>query len=266
MGAKTSRHVPTAGRPAAEPLLPGGARPAAVAATAACVLVVAIEAVWLRHGMETSGADTAVDTRVRAALAGHRLLLAVLVWAGEPVPVTIMTAALCLGCLLRHRYGQAALVGIAVPLAAAVTELVLKPVIGRTPWGNPFPSGHVTCTAAMATALTVLLASAPRTVAGLPRAALAGTAFVVTAAVAVGVIGANMHHFADTIAGAAVGAGTVLVTALALDALGSRLSQARAGARLRPGTQGISELAGRITGLLAGDRGTLVAANARPGH
>jgi membrane-associated phospholipid phosphatase len=174
-----------------------------------------VQAVWIRHGMETSWVDAAVDAKIAGGLGGHPRLLAVLVWPGEPVPFIAMTAALALVCVLRQWYEGAALVVVSVPLAAALTELVLKPLIGGTSGGNPFPSGHVTSVVALATALTVLLARAPR---GL-RLALAVTAFLLAGAVAVGVIGALMHHFSDTIGGAAVGVGTVLVTALILDLL-----------------------------------------------
>jgi membrane-associated phospholipid phosphatase len=180
-----------------------------------CALVLAVQGVWIRHGMETSWADAAVNAKVVAALGGHPRLLAVLVWPGKPVPFIAMAAALALACVLRRWYAGAALVAISVPLAAAVTELVLKPLIGATSWGNPFPSGHVTNVVALATALTVLLAGAPRRL----RLALAATAFLLAGATAVGVIGANMHHFSDTIGGAAVGIGTVLLTALILDLL-----------------------------------------------
>jgi membrane-associated phospholipid phosphatase len=78
---------------------------------------------------------------------------------------------------------------------------VLKPIIGRTSWGNPFPSGHVTSVVALATALTVLLAGTPATVPRLLRLVLAFTAFLIAAAVAFGVIGANMHHFTDAVGG-----------------------------------------------------------------
>jgi membrane-associated phospholipid phosphatase len=186
-----------------------------VTTVAVCVLVIAIQGVWIRHGMETSWVDATVDTKVVAGLGGHPLLLAVLVWPGEPMPFTAMTAALALACVLMRWYEGAALVAISVPLATGVTELVLKPLIGRTSWGNPFPSGHVTNVAALATALTVLLARAPRRL----RLVLAFTAFLVASATPVGVIGAQMHHFSDTIGGAAVGIGTVLLTALVLDML-----------------------------------------------
>ena len=187
----------------------------------------AIQGVWLRHGMETGWVDTAVDAKVRAGLGGHPLLLAVLVWPGAPVAVTAMATALTLACLFRRRYGKAALVAISVPLATAITELVLKPLIGRTSWGDPFPSGHVTSVVALATALTLLLATTPARMPRLLRPVLACTGFLIAAAVVFGVIGANMHHFSDTVGGAAVGAGTVLLTALVLDLLSRRNAQYR---------------------------------------
>ena len=202
-----------------KPLLPAAARPLAVAIVVVCVLVMAGQGVWIRHGMETGWVDAAVDGKVAASLDGHPVLLAVLVWPGGPVPETALAAALVLACILRRRYGQAALVAISVPLQAALTELVLKPVIGRTPWGNPFPSGHVTSVVALATALAVVLARTPARVPRLLRLVLASTGFLLATAVAFGVIGANMHHFTDTVGGAAVGTGTVLVTALILDLL-----------------------------------------------
>ena len=216
MGGSTSgQALKSPSRSTRRPLLPITARRLAVITVAVCVLVITVQAVWIRHGMETSWMDATVDAKIAAGLSGHPRLLAVLVWPGEPVPFIAIAAALALACILRRRYAGAALVVISVPLAAAVTELVLKPLIGATSWGNPFPSGHVTNVVALATALTVLLASAPRRL----RLALAFAAFLLAGAVAVGVIGAQMHHFSDTIGGAAVGIGMVLLTALILDLL-----------------------------------------------
>jgi len=195
-------------------LLPA-AQPSVLIILAVCVLVLTVQSVWIRHGMETSWVDATVNAKVVAYLGGHPLLLAMLVWPGEPVPFTALAAVLVLACLLRRRYAAAALVAISVPLATVATELVLKPLIGGTSWGNPFPSGHVTSVVALATALTVLLTGLPRRL----RFALACTAFLMAGAVALGVIGAQMHHFSDTIGGAAVGLGTVLATALLLDLL-----------------------------------------------
>ena len=215
------------GRSAARQLLPAAARPLAVAIVAACVLVMAIQGVWLKHGMETGWVDTVVDAKVRAGFGGHPLLLAMLVWPAAPVAVTAMATVLVLVCLFRRRYGEAALVAISVPLATAITELVLKPLIGRTSWGDPFPSGHITSVVALATALTLLLATMPARIPRPLRLVLACTGFLIAAAVVFGVIGSNMHHFSDTVGGAAVGTGTVLLTALILDMLSRRHAQLR---------------------------------------
>jgi membrane-associated phospholipid phosphatase len=212
---------------AARPLLPTAARPLAVAIVAVCVLVMAVQGVWLRHGMEIGWVDTAVDAKVRAGLGGHPMLLAVLVWPGTPIAVTAMVTVLVLACLFRRRYGEAALVAISVPLATAITELALKPLIGWTSWGDPFPSGHVTSVVALATALTLLLATTPASMPRFLRLVLSCTGFLIAAAVAFGVIGANMHHFSDTVGGADVGAATVLLTALVLDLLSRRYAQHR---------------------------------------
>ena len=182
-------------------MLPTAGRPVAVTIAVVCALVIAAQSVWIRHGMETGWLDTAVDAHLRADLSGHPLLLDVLIWPGEPLPTAAMTGTLVLACALRRRYRQAVLVAVSVPLAAALTELVLKPLIGWTSWGNPFPSGHITNVAALVTALTVLVARTATRMAPLVWVALGFTALLITAGVAAGVIGANMHHFSDTAGG-----------------------------------------------------------------
>jgi membrane-associated phospholipid phosphatase len=204
-------------------MLSAGACPLAVAIVIACVLVTVVLGAWFRHGTRAGWVDAAVDARLLAGLGGHPQLLAVLVWPGAPVPVTAMAVALALACVLRRRYREAAFVVMSVLLAAVITERLLKPFIDRTFWGAlAFPSGHVTGVAALATVVTVLVAAAPGRVPRVLRLVLAITAFLIAAAVAVGVVGAGMHYFTDTIAGAAVGTGTVLLTALILDALSQR--------------------------------------------
>lgn len=216
MGGRISEQaLKSPGWSAGRPLLSAAARPLTVTIVAICALVLAVQGIWIRHGMETSWVDAAINAKVVAGLGGHSRLLAVLVWPGEPVPFTAIAAAVALACVLRRWFEGAALVAISVPLATAVTELLLKPLIGGTSWGNPFPSGHVTSVFALATALAVLFARVPRR----PHLALAFAAFLLASAVAIGVIGASMHHFSDTIGGAAVGIGTVLLTVLILDLL-----------------------------------------------
>jgi membrane-associated phospholipid phosphatase len=64
----------------------------------------------------------------------------------------------------------------------------------------------------------VLLAGAPGTRAARAlRLVLSAAAFLLAAAVAAAMIALGFHYFTDAIAGAAVGAGTVLLTALIVD-------------------------------------------------
>jgi membrane-associated phospholipid phosphatase len=226
MGERTLGHAWKGTRQPAATLLPSAAgRTVALAIAVACGLVIAAQGVWIRHGMETGWLDTTVDAHLKASLGIHHLLLDVLVWPGEPVPAAAITVALVLACAWRRRYRQAVLVAVSVPLADALTELVLKPLIGGTSWGNPFPSGHVTNVAAIVTLAIVLLAGTGTRARPLVLAALGFTALLITAADAAGVIGAGMHHFSDTVGGAAVGIGTVLGAALILDRLSRTRSQ-----------------------------------------
>ena len=205
------------GRPAGTPLLSAAARPRAAVTVAACAGATALLGAWLGHGAHTDPVDTAVDSRVQAGLAGHPKLLALLAWLGDLPAITGITAILVLACLLRRRYRGAALLALSVPAAAVITERLLKPLVDRTLRGFlSFPSGHATSTFALATAITMLLAGAL----GVPRAvrlAVAAIAFAVAAAVAAAMIALNLHYFTDAVAGAAVGTGTVLAAALALD-------------------------------------------------
>ena len=206
-------------RPAARPLLSDAARLPAAVLVAACAVSTALLGVWLGHGAHTDRVDTVIDARVKAILPGNAKLLERLAWPGGLHAIIGLTAVLVLVCLLRRRYRGAALAAISIPAAAVITERLLKPLVGRIALGFlSFPSGHATGTFALATVITVLLASAPR----VPRAvrlAAAVIAFAVAAAVAAAMIALGFHYFTDAVAGAAVGTGTVLATALVLDRL-----------------------------------------------
>src|SRR5215831_342668 len=206
-------------RPGARPLLSDAARLPAAFIVAACAGTTALLGAWLGHGRHTDRVDAAVDARVHAGIAGHPKLLEVLAWLGDQPAIAGTTAILILTCLLRRRYRGAALLAVSVPSAAVITERLLKPFVGRTLLGFlSFPSGHATGTFALATAISVLLAGAL----GVPRAvrlAIAATAFAVAAGVAAAMIALGFHYFTDAVAGAAVGTGTVLATALVIDLL-----------------------------------------------
>jgi len=204
-------------RPAARPLLSDAARLPAAAIVAACVVTTALLGAWLGHGAHTDRADAVIDAKVKAILPGNAQVLERLAWPGGLHAIIGMTAVLVLVCVLRRRYRGAALLVIAIPAASVIAERLLKPLVGRTALGFlSFPSGHATGTFALATAITVLLAGAPR-VSRAVRLAAAVIAFAVASVVAAAMIALGFHYFTDAIGGAAVGIGTVLATALVID-------------------------------------------------
>jgi membrane-associated phospholipid phosphatase len=128
------------------------------------------------------------------------------------------------GCLLVRRWNGAVMVAVGVSAAIVVTEYLLKPFVDRTlGGGESFPSGHATGMFAIATAFCVLIAAPPRLKLTTPqRRVLTVCALLFAASVPVAMVGLNHHYFTDIVAGAAVGIGTVLLTALVLDWLGGR--------------------------------------------
>ena len=205
--------------PAARPLLPPGKRRPAALLVAGCVVVTACLALAFGHQARADRLDAAVDARIQGALGSYGRLLHLLTRLGGLFSVAELTAALVLACLVTRRWRGAVLAGLAVPTAVALTEFVLKPLVGRSIRGYAsFPSGHATAMFALAATCAVLLANPPRP--RLPRAVrllLVAGAVLVAAAVPVAMVALGFHYFTDIVAGAAVGTGTVLLTALLID-------------------------------------------------
>lgn len=205
--------------PAARPLLPPGKRrPAALLATG-CVVVTACLALAFGHQARADRLDAAVDAWIQGGLGSYGRPLHLLTRLGGLFSVAELTAALVLACLVTRRWRGAVLAGLAVPTAVALTEFILKPLVGRSIRGYAsFPSGHATAMFALAATCAVLLANPPRP--RLPRAVrllLVAAAALVAAAVPVAMVALGFHYFTDIVAGAAIGTGTVLLTALLID-------------------------------------------------
>jgi membrane-associated phospholipid phosphatase len=204
-------------------LLPHALRRPAALLLAGCVAVTALLALAVGHQARAGGLDAAVDGGIRAGLGGYQGPLHLVADLGDPIPVTLLTVALVVTtCLAARWWRGAALAGLAVPAAAGLTELALKPLIGRSMAGyHSFPSGHATVLFALAATCAVLLANPPRPrLPGAVRLLLVLAAVLVAATVAVAVVVLRYHYFTDTVAGAAVGIGTVLLIALLLDRAG----------------------------------------------
>jgi membrane-associated phospholipid phosphatase len=149
----------------------------------------------------------------------------------------VVSLIAALTCLARGWIRGAVLALLAVPVASGLNDALLKPLFHRTYEGVlSYPSGHTSAITALAAALTVLLLLAPPQAPAPPRVlaprrpptprptlattlrwAIPAVAWLAVAVVAVGVIGVRWHYFTDTIAGAALGTGTVCGLALALD-------------------------------------------------
>jgi len=206
------------------PLLPRAVRPLAAALLVGCLAITAVLGAWYAHQSQAGWLDRSVDGRVQASLVSQRAILSHVVQLGAPLPVTAITTALFLACLVARRWRGAVLLAIAVPAAAALTEVLLKPLIDRTLTGAlSYPSGHATGIFTLAAAVGVLLLdpSRPRLPPAL-RVLLALIAYAAAGGVAVALVVLGFHYFTDTIGGAAAGTAVVLATAFVLDRLGSR--------------------------------------------
>ncbi|HXW86927.1 MAG TPA: phosphatase PAP2 family protein [Streptosporangiaceae bacterium] len=204
----------------AAPLLPSGVRRPAVIIALGCLVLVVTLGVLYAHQSHGRAIDQTVDSWVMG-LHIRSGTLELISQLGDAPAMTVMTAALALGCLTVRRLSGAVLAVAGVLLALGLTEAVLKPLVHRTITASHFvtyPSGHTTALFALSTALTVVLVSAtPRRVGPAVVIGVIAVAVVVSGAVGMAMIGLGFHYFTDTVAGAAVGIGVVLATALLLD-------------------------------------------------
>jgi membrane-associated phospholipid phosphatase len=220
---------------------------------ACCVILVAVLGVLFAHQVRADQLDHAVDSAVIGWLGGHRDLLLWLAAPGSQLPAFVLSAAIVVACLLGGRLNGALLALAAVPAANGLAEGLLKPLVHRVCLGGlSYPSGHTTAVFALAATLTVLLMgprraeprpaepqpASPRPAEPQPasprpaepqranpqsararasRVLLPAAACVLGGVVAVALIGLRWHYFTDTVAGAAVGIGTVCGLALLLD-------------------------------------------------
>lgn len=190
-----------------------------------CVVVTVVIGLLVVHQSQAGAFDRSADSWLRAAFGGRYRLPHLAADLAEPVQYTLAAAVIVGACLAAGRLRGAVLTAVSLPGAIVVTEFLLKPLVGRTLGGHlVYPSGHASRAFALATVIAVLLLGpqAPRW--PLPaRLALAVTALLVAACVAVAVTAIRYHYFSDTLGGAAVGAGSVVATALALDWIAATL-------------------------------------------
>ncbi|HEY2506911.1 MAG TPA: phosphatase PAP2 family protein [Streptosporangiaceae bacterium] len=215
------------------PLLSRRGRLAAgiVAATALAIFAAGLPIV---HGGYADLADRAIDPWLIARLGSHTTMLNLLDDLGERNPVAAISVVLALVCLAARRVNAAVLALFSAPVAAGLTEKVLKVVADHLNDDATYPSGHATALFALAALVVVLLASPrrqPRSAA--LRVVICLLAMLIAVAVAVAKLALNDHHFTDVVGGAAIGTAVTLTGALVLDLPVARRLLARFGPRTR---------------------------------
>lgn len=201
------------------PLLTASARLWAGALLAFCAILVAVLGVLFAHDATPDRLDHAIDSPIIGWFATRQGLGELLISPGSPLPAGVLSAIIVVGCLLAGRFNGALLAATAVPVAEGLNEGLLKPLVHRTYLSIlTYPSGHTTAVFALAATVTVLLIVPPRQgKARALRVPVAVAACVVACVVAIALVGLRFHYFTDTVAGAALGIGTVCGLALLLD-------------------------------------------------
>jgi membrane-associated phospholipid phosphatase len=94
--------------------------------------------------------------------------------------------------------------------------VLIKPWVHRTYLNQVvYPSGHTATIAALAATVTVPMHAHPQPAVPPPlRILIIAVAYMAVVAVVAGLIAVRFHYFTDTVAGAAVGVGTVCGLAL----------------------------------------------------
>jgi len=162
----------------------------------------------------TGEVDQRISGETAAHLSGHPRLVSWLVSLGNPLTILALVLILVTALMLLKRPAAALLALLGPAMAEVLTEMVLKPLIGRRlDGGLAYPSGHTTAIFSVALVVVVaLLGSArgpswSRVVGGLVALVLAG-------AVGVSLVIAGDHYPTDVVGGA--GVATVVIGGLAL--------------------------------------------------
>jgi membrane-associated phospholipid phosphatase len=207
-------------------LLTPRARRWAGALLACCAIAVVVLGVLFAHQATADPFDHAIDAPIVTLLGDHPGLALRLAAPGSQLPAVVLSAAIVVACLLAGRLNGAVLAAAAVPATVALNDGLCKPLMHRTYLGVlSYPSGHTATMFALAATVAVLLLVPPRP--SHAYALIPAAACVLGGVVAIGVIELRWHYFTDTVAGAAVGIGTVCGLALLLDLQAVRRRLAR---------------------------------------
>ncbi|HEY6423178.1 MAG TPA: phosphatase PAP2 family protein [Pseudonocardiaceae bacterium] len=182
------------------------------------IIVVAVSGMHYADQDMPGHLDRGLDAIIRSHIARSQPITRALVSLGDPAQAALLVAAVAGAAAVAKRWSGVLLVIISTVAAATISELILKPVVGRLRYGHlSFPSGHSTVVATIAIATVILLIGArrPRNIALRLLASLVAVAVAVGAAISL--ISEHVHYTTDTIAGSCVALATVLAVALFID-------------------------------------------------
>lgn len=202
------------------PLLAQRVRRPAVVVIVLAIIVIAVLGMRYADQDMPGHLDRSLDALIRHGLRPDQPITQALVSLGNPTQATILVAAVAGAAAAARRWSGVLLTILGTVTAVTITELILKPLIGRLRFGHlSFPSGHTTAVAAIAFATAILIGSArwPHSVAVRMVASLAP--IVVATGVAISLVAQHIHYATDTVAGYCVALATVLAVALFLDLL-----------------------------------------------
>jgi undecaprenyl-diphosphatase len=204
------------------PLLPVHLRRATVVVILLAILVLAMLALRYAHQEAAGRLDRTLDIYIRTHLRQEQSLTRALISLADPAHAAILVTALAGAAALARRWSGVMLLLGGTLTAVMISEVILKPLIGRLRYGHlTFPSGHTTAMAAIATAILLIGAQRPRGIALRLYASLA--AIVVPASVAIALVAQQVHYATDTVAGCCVAVAVVLTMALGLDFFAPRI-------------------------------------------
>jgi membrane-associated phospholipid phosphatase len=206
------------------PLLPGRMRNLAVVGILLAILVIAVLGMRYSNQEAAGQLDRLLDAYIRSYFSRDQTLARGLISFADPPQVAILLSAVAGAAAIARRWAGVVLVIGGTLTAVTITEVILKPFVGRLRYGHlSFPSGHTAAIAAIAVATVILLIGAQRPRSIALRLLPSLVAVAVAAGVAVALIAQHVHYATDTVAGCCVALATVLTTALALDFLVPRV-------------------------------------------
>jgi undecaprenyl-diphosphatase len=197
------------------PLVPQQLRhPAALVAVVSWVLVVLLGAGYSGQTV-AGGLDGSIAAAVHHAIGEQTFAARLLTGPSEPLVIYPVIAFTVGVAVFRRWWSRAALAVVAPAVSVGLTELVFKPLVGRTYAGVlSYPSGHTVSTMSVfAVAALVVTVDWPAAA----RATVLGLLVVVWLVLAIGLVGMDYHYFTDTVGGLLLAIGVVTPLAMAVD-------------------------------------------------